>query len=137
MEVKFGKMYLKPVYRVHLRSRIQRPNETLQEFEADVTHLAQLGYHRTTYEILEQLATEPFMKGIQNSELKLKVRCFRPKASAKALAFALKYNAINLPVRSYIKVRRVEDATAMKSSTRQIKKDDLKIFAHSAGDVEK
>uniref|UniRef100_A0A2C9M5J8 CCHC-type domain-containing protein n=1 Tax=Biomphalaria glabrata TaxID=6526 RepID=A0A2C9M5J8_BIOGL len=93
MELRFGDEHMKEVYRVQLKSRQQKPGETLQELMADIERLARLAYPTLTQEILEVLITDAFIDGVRDPELKKAIRLSGKREASDALVYALSFEA--------------------------------------------
>lgn len=93
MELRFGDEHMKEVYRVQLKTRQQKPGETLQELMADIERLARLAYPTLTQEILDVLVTDAFIDGVHDPELKKAIRLSGKREASDALIYALSFEA--------------------------------------------
>ncbi|KAJ8935812.1 hypothetical protein NQ318_023366 [Aromia moschata] len=60
LEIRYGHKYLPQVYQSQIKSRQQRSNESLQEYEADIERLIHLAYPQAPKEFLEQIGIQTF-----------------------------------------------------------------------------
>ncbi|KAJ8913108.1 hypothetical protein NQ315_000565 [Exocentrus adspersus] len=78
----------------HLRNRKQRFEETLQQYEADVSQMINLAYPTASVEVIEQLSVSSFVEGLRDPEIGQLVRLARHKTIFEALAHALEIEAV-------------------------------------------
>ncbi|KAJ8952789.1 hypothetical protein NQ318_008106 [Aromia moschata] len=64
LEIRYGHKYLRQVYQSQIKSRQQRSNESLQEYEADIERLIHLAYPQAPKEFLEQIGIQTFIDGL-------------------------------------------------------------------------
>ncbi|KAJ8968447.1 hypothetical protein NQ317_004879 [Molorchus minor] len=62
--MRFGDKHLQQVYQAQQKSRNQRINENLQQYEADIARLVYLAYPTAPRDFIEQLAVQVFIDGI-------------------------------------------------------------------------
>ncbi|KAJ8951465.1 hypothetical protein NQ318_000159 [Aromia moschata] len=95
-----------------IKSRQQRSNESLQEYEADIERLIHLAYPQAPKEFLEQIGIQTFIDGLVDTEMQQALRLGRHTTISDALVAALEFKAAKEASRSY------------KSRVRQIKFDE-------------
>ncbi|KAJ8953831.1 hypothetical protein NQ318_006681 [Aromia moschata] len=61
LEIRYGHKYLRQVYQSQIKSRQQRSNESLQEYDADIERLVHLAYPQAPKEFLEQIGIQTFI----------------------------------------------------------------------------
>ncbi|KAJ8910946.1 hypothetical protein NQ315_014952 [Exocentrus adspersus] len=93
LERRYGDAHLQHVYQAQLRSRRQRFEETLQQYEADISRLVNLAYPTAPAEVIEQLSVSNFIEGLRDPEIGQLVRLARPKTISEALAQVLEIEA--------------------------------------------
>lgn len=109
LELRYGQTQLEHVYHSQLKNRIQKQNESLQEFEADVDRLARLAYPATPDNVLERLAIQAFLDGLRDHEIRQALILARPDKLVDALARALEIEAAKYTsTRGLVRVQRME-----------------------------
>ncbi len=93
IELRYGDEHMQEVFRVQLKTRQQKPGESLQELEADIERLAHLSYPSATQEILDVIATDAFIDAIRDPELKQAIRISGKRKTSEALVYALSYES--------------------------------------------
>ncbi|KAJ8910763.1 hypothetical protein NQ315_009071, partial [Exocentrus adspersus] len=93
LERRYGDAHLQHVYQAQLRSRRQRFEETLQQYEADISRMVNLAYPTAPAEVIEQLSVSSFIEGLRDPEIGQLVRLARHKTISEALAQALEIEA--------------------------------------------
>ena len=127
LNMRYGHAHLQPVYETQLSGRCQMPHENLQEFEADVTRLVHLAYPESPDSLLNCLATQTFINGIQDIKIQQALRLKLPKTSREALSYALEHEAAKEATR--IATRRREMIEESKDEE-QKKNEDLEEKIH-------
>ncbi|KAJ8918198.1 hypothetical protein NQ315_014065 [Exocentrus adspersus] len=89
LEKRYGDAHLQHVYQAQLRNRKQRFEETLKQYEADVSGMVNLAYPTAPAEVIEQLSVSSFVDGLRDPEISQLVRLARHKTISEALAQAL------------------------------------------------
>ncbi|KAJ8953809.1 hypothetical protein NQ318_006657 [Aromia moschata] len=112
LEIRYGHKYLRQVYQSQIKSRQQRTNESLQEYEADIERLIHLAYPQAPKEFLEQISIQTFIDGLVDTEMQQALRLGRHTTICDALIAALEFKAAKEASRSY------------KSLVRQVKFDE-------------
>ncbi|KAJ8913363.1 hypothetical protein NQ315_008753 [Exocentrus adspersus] len=93
LERRYGDAHLQHVYQAQLRSRRQRFEETLQQYEADISRMVKIAYPKAPAEVIRQLSVSSFIEGLRDPEIGQLVRLARPKTISEALAQALEIEA--------------------------------------------
>ncbi|KAJ8910603.1 hypothetical protein NQ315_003973 [Exocentrus adspersus] len=93
LERRYGDAHLQHVYQAQLRSRRQRFEEILQQYEADISRMVNLAYPTAPAEVIEQLSVSSFIEGLRDREIGQLVRLARHKTISEALAQALEIEA--------------------------------------------
>ncbi|KAJ8955270.1 hypothetical protein NQ318_000298 [Aromia moschata] len=92
LEIRYGHKYHQ-VYQSQVKSRQQRTNESLQEYEADIERLIHLAYLQAPKEFLEQIGIQTFIDGLLDTEMQLALRFGRHAKISDALEAALEFKA--------------------------------------------
>ncbi|KAJ8911002.1 hypothetical protein NQ315_011267 [Exocentrus adspersus] len=108
LERRYGDAHLQHVYQAQLRSRRQRFEETLQQYEADISRMVNLAYPTAPAEVIEQLSVSSFIEGLRDPEIGQLVRLSRHKTISEALAQALEIEAAKQASRGTSKIRQVK-----------------------------
>ncbi|KAJ8948306.1 hypothetical protein NQ318_020793 [Aromia moschata] len=101
LEVRYGHKYLRQVYQSQIKSRQQRSNESLQEYEADIERLIHLAYPQAPKEFLEQIGIQTFIDGLVDTEMQQALRLGRHATISDALIAALEFKAAKEASRNY------------------------------------
>ncbi|KAJ3655734.1 hypothetical protein Zmor_014852 [Zophobas morio] len=104
LELRFGDDYLKQVFADQLKTRTQKVGESPQEFAADVKKMVRLANSETPPTVQERLATETFVNGIPDVEVKKVLHPSRYQTSSDALIRALEVEAGYISSRTCYKV---------------------------------
>ena len=83
LQRKFGDERKREVYRMELRRRAQKANESLQAFVVEVERLVQLIYPLKNHPLIGNFKTEAFVNGIHNPDIKLAVCSTQKSTFAK------------------------------------------------------
>ncbi|KAJ8914504.1 hypothetical protein NQ315_002777 [Exocentrus adspersus] len=108
LEKRYGDAHLQHVYQAQLRRRRQRFEETLQQYEADISRIVNLAYPTAPAEVIEQLSVSNFIEGLRDPEIGQLVRLARHKTISEALAQALEIEAAKQASRGTSKIRQVK-----------------------------
>ncbi|KAJ8958624.1 hypothetical protein NQ318_016348 [Aromia moschata] len=108
LEIRYGHKYLRQVYQSQIKSRQQRSNESLQEYEADIERLIHLAYPQAPKEFLEQIGIQTFIDGLVDTEMQQALRLGRHTTISDALIAALEFKAAKEASRSYKSLVRQE-----------------------------
>ena len=122
LQRKFGDEHKRELYRMELRCRTQKADESLQAFAMEVERLVQLTYPSENHPLMDNIKTEAFVNGIRDPEIKLAV-CSTQKATfAETVAFALAQETARAIFRPPIaKVRRMEIVEGEESLLNKLK----------------
>ncbi|KAJ8932525.1 hypothetical protein NQ318_012846 [Aromia moschata] len=93
LEIRYGHKYLRQVYQSQIKSRQQRSNESLQEYEADIERLIHLAYPQAPKEFLEQIGIQTFIDGLVDTEMQQALRLGRHTTISDVLVAALEFKA--------------------------------------------
>ncbi|KAJ8942552.1 hypothetical protein NQ318_021954 [Aromia moschata] len=93
LEIRYGHKYIRQVYQSQIKSRQQRSNESLQEYEADIERLIHLAYPQAPKEFLEQIGIQTFIDGLVDTEMQQALRLGRHTTISDALIAALEFKA--------------------------------------------
>ncbi|KAJ8959663.1 hypothetical protein NQ318_021851 [Aromia moschata] len=75
------------------KSRQQRTNESLQEYETDIERLIHLAYPQAPKEFLEQIGIQTFIDGLLDTEMQQALRLGRHTTISDVLVAALEFKA--------------------------------------------
>ncbi|KAJ8933607.1 hypothetical protein NQ318_002770 [Aromia moschata] len=101
LEIRYGHKYLRQVYQSQIKSRQQRTNESLQEYEADIERLIHLAYPQAPKEFLEQIGIQTFIDGLLDTEMQQALRLGRHTTISDVLVAALEFKAAKEASRNY------------------------------------
>ncbi|KAJ8947968.1 hypothetical protein NQ318_021066 [Aromia moschata] len=109
LKIRYGHKYLRQVYQSQIKSKQQRSNESLQEYEADIERLVHLAYPRAPKQFIEQIGIQTFIDGLVDTEMQQALRLGRHTTISDALIAALEFKAAKEASNSYkTKVRQVK-----------------------------
>ncbi|GBN71700.1 hypothetical protein AVEN_10182-1 [Araneus ventricosus] len=91
LESRFGDSHLKQFYRTELKTRSQKPGESLQVLAADVERLMSLAYAECPLDVQESLAAQYFVDAIRDEETQLSTRLMDFTDLKSALAYSMKF----------------------------------------------
>ncbi|KAJ8962167.1 hypothetical protein NQ318_018124 [Aromia moschata] len=126
LEIRYGHKYLRQVYQSQIKSRQQRSNESLQEYEADIERLIHLAYPQAPKEFLEQIGIQTFIDGLVDTEMQQALRLGRHTTISDALIAALEFKAAKEASRSYkTRVRQVkfDECQSLKETVEKLMKE--------------
>ena len=89
LKERFGEANQSDKYRLELKSRRRRPNETLRDLHADIRRLAALAFPKLDHRARETMACDYFIDALDDPNFALKVRERSPKDLDSALRVAL------------------------------------------------
>ena len=95
LQDRFAPLNQTELYRAQLRERRQKPSESLPEMGQDIRRLVNLAYPTAPTDVREILATEQFLDGLYNSEMRLKIKQARPLNLNDAIQRAVELEAYN------------------------------------------
>ncbi|GBM40738.1 hypothetical protein AVEN_82226-1 [Araneus ventricosus] len=93
LESRFGDSHLTQFYRTELKTRRQKPEESLQVLAADVERLMSLAYAECLPDVRESLAAQYFIDAIRDEDTQHSTRLMDAKDLKSALAYSMKYEA--------------------------------------------
>ncbi|GBM86428.1 Transposon Ty3-I Gag-Pol polyprotein [Araneus ventricosus] len=93
LESRFGDSHLTQFYRTELKTRRQKPEESLQVLAADVERLMSLAYAECPPDVRESLAAQYFIDAIRDEDTQHSTRLMDAKDLKSALAYSMKYEA--------------------------------------------
>ncbi|KAJ8949291.1 hypothetical protein NQ318_006714 [Aromia moschata] len=133
LEIRYGHKYLRQVYQSQIKSRQQRSNESLQEYEADIERLIHLAYPQAPKEFLEQIGIQTFIDGLVDTEMQQALRLGRHTTISDALIAALEFKAAKEASRSYKPlVRQIKVAMQRENQDAQVREmSDQHLFVDS------
>ncbi|GBM41040.1 hypothetical protein AVEN_180947-1 [Araneus ventricosus] len=91
LESRFGDSHLTQFYRTELKTRRQKPEESLQVLAADVERLMSLAYAECPPDVRESLAAQYFIDAIRDEDTQHSPRFMDAKDLKSALAYSMKY----------------------------------------------
>ena len=89
LKERFGEANQSDKYRLELKSRRRRPNETLRNLHSDIRRLAALAFPELEHGARETMACDYFIDALDDPNFALKVRERSPKDLDSALRVAL------------------------------------------------
>lgn len=111
LEMRYGQANFEHVYHSQLRSRYQKSNESLQQFETDIARLVRLAYPGTPENVMERLAVQSFLDGLRDQEMRQALTLARPTTLVDALTRALEFEAAKQVSKSQARVRVVQEGS--------------------------
>ncbi|GBO33841.1 hypothetical protein AVEN_102448-1 [Araneus ventricosus] len=93
LESRFGDSHLTQFYRTELKTRRQKPGESLQELAADVERLMSLAYAECPLDVRESIAAQYFVDAIRDEDTQHSTRLMDAKDLKSSLAYSMKYEA--------------------------------------------
>ncbi|GBM77911.1 hypothetical protein AVEN_48171-1 [Araneus ventricosus] len=108
LESRFGDSHLTQFYRTELKTRRQKPGESLQELAADVERLMSLAYAECPLDVRESLAAQYFVDAIRDEDTQHSTRLMDAKDLKSSLAYSMKYEAARTVSKTSRHVRSIE-----------------------------
>ncbi|GBM79146.1 hypothetical protein AVEN_86229-1 [Araneus ventricosus] len=108
LESRFGDSHLTQFYRTELKTRRQKPGESLQELAADVERLMSLAYAECPLDVRESLAAQYFVDAIRDEDTQHSTRFMDAKDLKSSLAYSMKYEAARTVSKISRHVRSIE-----------------------------
>ncbi|GBM56061.1 hypothetical protein AVEN_123204-1 [Araneus ventricosus] len=108
LESRFGDSHLTQFYRTELKTRGQKPGESLQELAADVERLMSLAYAECPLDVRESLAAQYFVDAIRDEDMQRSTRLMDAKDLKSSLAYSMKYEAARTVSKTSRHVRSIE-----------------------------
>lgn len=96
LEARLGSSHQAELYRIKLKNRTRRRDESLAEVAEEVERLARLAYPEAQAEMLDLLAKDQFIDAITDGDMRLRLRQNHPKNLREALQTALELEAFHL-----------------------------------------
>nr|WP_253308776.1 hypothetical protein [Rickettsia endosymbiont of Ceutorhynchus assimilis] len=119
LELRFGDHYRQEVFRTQVKSRVQKPDESLQEFESEVKRLVSLAFPAAGEDMQEWMAVSAFIDGLRDLKIQENLRMSKFRQSSEALVRALELEAIFGASRPRIRAVSIEDP-----KDKQLSKED-------------
>jgi hypothetical protein len=94
LELRFGDQYRQELFRTQVKSRLQRPGEPLQEYEAEIRKLIRLAFPSVGEDVQEWMAVSAFVDGLRDTKIQENLKISKFERSNDALARALELEAI-------------------------------------------
>ncbi|GBN17970.1 hypothetical protein AVEN_161554-1 [Araneus ventricosus] len=108
LESRFGDSHLIQFYRTELKTRRQKPGESLQVLAADREQLLSLAYAECPLDVRESLAAQYFVDAIRDEDTQHSTRLMDAKDLKSALAYSMKYEAARTASKTSRHIRSVE-----------------------------
>ncbi|GBM09512.1 hypothetical protein AVEN_250173-1 [Araneus ventricosus] len=108
LESRFGDSHLTQFYRTELKTRRQKPGESLQELAADVERLMSLAYAECPLDVRESLAVQYFVDAIRDEDTQYSTRLMDAKDLKSSLAYGMKYETARSVSKTSRHVRSME-----------------------------
>ncbi|GBM40903.1 hypothetical protein AVEN_234038-1 [Araneus ventricosus] len=108
LESRFGDGHLTQFYRTELKTRRQKPGESLQVLAADVERLMSLAYAECPMDVRESLAAQYFVDAIRDEDTQHSIRLMDAKDLKSSLACSMKYEAARSVSKTSRHVRSIE-----------------------------
>ncbi|GBM64305.1 hypothetical protein AVEN_76894-1, partial [Araneus ventricosus] len=108
LEARFGDGHLTQFYRTELKTRRQKPGESLQVLAADVERIMSLAYAECPQDVRDSLAAQYFVDAIRDEDTQHATRLTDAKDLKSALAYSMKYEAAKTVSKTSRNVRSIE-----------------------------
>ncbi|GBM86029.1 hypothetical protein AVEN_30525-1 [Araneus ventricosus] len=108
LESRFGDSHLTQFYRTGLKTKRQKPGESLQELAADVERLMSLAYAECPLDVRERLAAQYFIDAIRDEETQHPNKFMDARDLKSSLDYSLKYEAARTVSKTSRHVRSME-----------------------------
>ncbi|GBO45911.1 hypothetical protein AVEN_124626-1 [Araneus ventricosus] len=108
LEARFGDSHLTQFYRTELKTRRQKPGESLQVLATDVERLMSLAYAEYPQDVRDSLAAQYFVDAIRDEDTQHATRLMDAKDLKSALAYSMKYEAAKTVSKTSRNVRSIE-----------------------------
>ncbi|GBM22110.1 hypothetical protein AVEN_266472-1 [Araneus ventricosus] len=108
LESRFGDSHPTQFYRTELKTRRQKPGESLQVLAADVERLMSLAYAECPLDVRESLAAQYFVDAIRDKETQLSTRLMDFTDLKSALAYSMKFESAKTTSKIFIHARSME-----------------------------
>ncbi|GBN29168.1 hypothetical protein AVEN_88191-1 [Araneus ventricosus] len=108
LESRFGDSHLTQFYRTELKTRRQKPGESLKVLAADVERLMSLAYAECPLDVRESLAAQYFVDAIRDEDTQHSTRLMDAKDLKSALVYSMKYEVARTMSKTCSHVRSME-----------------------------
>ncbi|GBM10757.1 hypothetical protein AVEN_139-1 [Araneus ventricosus] len=108
LEARFGDSHLTQFYRTELKTRRQKPGESLRVLAADVERLMSLAYAECPQDVRDSLAAQYLVDAIRDEDTQHATRLMDAKDLKSALAYSRKYEAAKTVSKTSRNVRSIE-----------------------------
>ncbi|XP_075168511.1 uncharacterized protein LOC142240690 [Haematobia irritans] len=127
LQRKYGGEHKQDIFRMELRGRVQKSNETLQDFATEVERLVLLTYPGESHPLVDRIKIETFVNGIRDPDIKCATYASQKATFAETVTFAHAQETARLLARPQIhKVRRVETQCEETQSVIELVKEALR-----------
>ncbi|GBL98740.1 hypothetical protein AVEN_202186-1 [Araneus ventricosus] len=111
LEARFGDSHLTQFYRTELKTKRQKPGESLQVLAADVERLMSLAYAECPQDVRDSLAAQYFVDAIRDEDTQHATRLMDAKDLKSALAYSMKCETSKIAskVSMHARTIRIED----------------------------
>ncbi|GBM65171.1 Glutathione S-transferase theta-1 [Araneus ventricosus] len=107
LESIFGDSHLTQFYRTKLKTRRQKPGESLQVLAADVEQLMSLAYSECPLDIREHLEVQYLVDAIRDKDILYSTRLMDAKDLKSALAYIIKYEAVRTVSKMSVQIHKI------------------------------
>ncbi|GBM87336.1 hypothetical protein AVEN_133987-1 [Araneus ventricosus] len=111
LESRFGDSHLTQFYKTELKTRRQKPGESLQVLAADVERLMSLAYAECPLDVQESLAAQYFVDAIRDKETQLSTRLMDFTDLKSALAYSMKFESAKTTSKIHARSMETDDDT--------------------------
>ncbi|GBL72159.1 Trafficking protein particle complex subunit 9 [Araneus ventricosus] len=108
LESRFGDSHLTQFYRTELKTRRQKPGESLQVLAADVERLMSIAYTECPLDVWESLEVQFFINAIRDEETQLSTRLMDFMDLKSALAYSMKFESVKTVSKISLHARSIE-----------------------------
>ncbi|GBN56664.1 Retrovirus-related Pol polyprotein from transposon 297, partial [Araneus ventricosus] len=108
LEARFGDSHLTQFYRTELKTRRQKPGESLRVIAADVERLMSLAYAECPQDVRDSIAAQYFVDAIRDEDIQHATRLMDAKDLKSALAYSTKYESAKSVSKTSRNVRSIE-----------------------------
>ncbi|GBM01572.1 hypothetical protein AVEN_220557-1 [Araneus ventricosus] len=108
LESRFGYSHLTQFYRIELKTRRQKPGESLRVLAADVERFMSLAYAECPLDVRESLAVQFFFDAIRDEETQLSTRLMDFTDLKSALTYSMKFESAKTASKISIHARSTE-----------------------------
>ncbi|GFU77272.1 uncharacterized protein TNCV_4853731 [Trichonephila clavipes] len=93
LDLRFGQKFSKDYARLQMKTRHQKPEESLQEYVFEIQRLTTLAFSDFSANVREMISLKYFVDGLMDEEIQMAVRMADVKDPKYALLYALKVEA--------------------------------------------